>query len=50
MENRFGFEAELNIKALRVKKNDIVEVPLRYYPRSENEGKKLKNKDAFKIL
>lgn len=49
-ENRFGFEAELIIKALRVKKNNIVEVPVRYFPRSESEGKKLKNKDAFKIL
>lgn len=49
-ENRFGFEAELIIKALRVKRNNIAEVPVRYFPRNEGEGKKLRNSDAFKIL
>lgn len=49
-ENRFGFEAELIIKALRIKKNNIAEVPVRYFPRNEGEGKKLRNSDAFKIL
>ncbi|MCX7744122.1 MAG: glycosyltransferase family 2 protein [Flavobacteriales bacterium] len=49
-ENRFGFEAELIIKALRVKRNNIAEVPVRYFPRNEGEGKKLRNMDAFKIL
>ena len=42
-ENRFGFEAELLIKALRVKKNNIAEIPVQYFPRNEGEGKKLKN-------
>lgn len=49
-ENRFGFEAELIIKAMRVKKNNIAEVPVRYFPRNEGEGKKLRNSDAFKIF
>lgn len=49
-ENRFGFEAELIIKAMRIKKNNIAEVPVRYFPRNEGEGKKLRNSDAFKIL
>ena len=47
---RFGFEAELIIKALRIKKNNIAEVPVKYFPRNYGEGKKLRNTDAFKIL
>jgi glycosyltransferase involved in cell wall biosynthesis len=49
-ENRFGFEAELILKALKVKRNNIAEVPVKYFPRNEGEGKKLKNLDAFRIL
>jgi glycosyltransferase involved in cell wall biosynthesis len=49
-ENRFGFEAELIIKALRDKRNNVAEVPVKYFPRREGEGKKLKVSDGFKIL
>ena len=49
-ENRFGFEAELIIKAMRIKRNNIAEVPVRYFPRNEGEGKKLRNTDGIKIL
>lgn len=49
-ENRFGFEAELIIKALRIKRNNVAEVPVRYFPRNAGGGKKLNNLDAFKIL
>ena len=49
-ENRFGFEAEIIIKAMRLKRNNIAEVPVNYFPRNEGEGKKLKNFDGFKIL
>jgi glycosyltransferase involved in cell wall biosynthesis len=49
-ENRFGFEAELIIKALRIKRNNVAEVPVKYFPRNAGEGKKLNNTDAFKIL
>ena len=49
-ENRFGFEAELIIKALRDKRNNVAEVPVKYFPRREGEGKKLKLSDGVKIL
>jgi glycosyltransferase involved in cell wall biosynthesis len=49
-ENRFGFEAELIIKALRIKRNNVAEVPVKYFPRNAGEGKKLNTRDAFKIL
>jgi len=49
-ENRFGFEAELIIKAMRVKKNNIAEVPVHYFPRNEGEGKKIRNSDGLRIL
>ncbi len=49
-ENRFGFEAELIIKAMRIKKNNIAEVPVQYFPRNAGEGKKLNNFDGVKIF
>ena len=49
-ENRFGFEAEIIIKALRVKRNNVAEVPVHYFPRNEGEGKKLRKGDAFRVL
>lgn len=49
-ENRFGFEAELIIKSGRIRRNWITEVPVKYSPRNEGEGKKLRNFDAFRIL
>ena len=49
-ENRFGFEAELIIKALRIKKNNITEIPVQYFPRNVDEGKKLSSIDGIKIL
>ncbi len=49
-EKRFGFEAELIIKAMRIKKNNIAEVPVQYFPRNQGEGKKFKNIDGLKIL
>lgn len=49
-EDRFGFEAELIIKSLRIKKHNVVEVPVHYYPRKRSEGKKLKWHDGFKIM
>jgi len=49
-ETRFGFEAELIIKALRVKRNNVTEIPVQYFPRNEGEGKKFKNIDAFRIF
>ncbi|MBN1184123.1 MAG: glycosyltransferase family 2 protein [Bacteroidales bacterium] len=49
-ENRFGFEAELILKVLRIRKNIVAEVPVRYFPRNAGEGKKLRIRDGFKIL
>jgi glycosyltransferase involved in cell wall biosynthesis len=49
-EKRFGFECELLIKALRLKKTGIAEVPVHYYPRNEGQGKKLKNTDGIRIF
>jgi glycosyltransferase involved in cell wall biosynthesis len=49
-ENRFGFEAELIIKAMRIRRNNIAEVPVRYFPRNEGEGKKLKNINGLRIF
>jgi glycosyltransferase involved in cell wall biosynthesis len=49
-ENRFGFEAELIIKALRIKRNNVAEVPVKYFPRNAGEGKKLNNLDVVKIM
>lgn len=49
-EDRFGFEAELILKALRIKKNNVAEVPVHYFPRNLGDGKKLKNMDALRAL
>ena len=49
-EDRFGFEAELIIKAIKIKKNNIAEVPVQYFSRDTSEGKKLTNFDAIKIF
>lgn len=49
-ENRFGFEAELILKALRIKKNNVAEVPVHYFPRNLGQGKKIRNIDALRIL
>jgi glycosyltransferase involved in cell wall biosynthesis len=49
-ESRFGFEAELILKALRIKKNNVAEVPVHYFPRNAGEGKKIRNIDGLRIL
>ena len=49
-ENRFGFEAELIIKAIRLKKTSIAEVPVHYFPRNIGDGKKIRNIDGIKIF
>lgn len=49
-ENRFAFEAELLIKALKIKKNNIAEVPVHYFPRNVNEGKKIKIWHVLRIF
>ncbi|MEZ4924252.1 MAG: glycosyltransferase family 2 protein [Crocinitomicaceae bacterium] len=49
-ENRFAIEAELMLKALKIQRNIITEVPVRYLPRNKGEGKKLRTKDTFRVL
>ncbi len=49
-ENRFGFEAELILKALRIKKNNVAEVPVHYFPRNLGQGKKIRNIDGLRVL
>ncbi len=48
-ENRFGFEPEITGK-LSKKKIKIMEVPISYYPRSNEEGKKIGFKDGVRAL
>lgn len=49
-ENRFAIEAELLLKALKIQRNIITEVPVRYLPRNKGEGKKLRTTDTFRVL
>lgn len=49
-EDRFCFETEMIIKAVRVKKNNMTEVPVHYFPRNEKQGKKLKTIDGLIIF
>lgn len=48
-ESRFGFEPEITAKISR-KKVKLIEVPIHYYPRTKEEGKKIKVKDGFRAL
>jgi glycosyltransferase involved in cell wall biosynthesis len=49
IENDFAWEPEITIKVLR-KKIKIHEVPISYFPRSMDEGKKISWKDGVKAL
>ncbi len=48
-ENRFGFEPEVTAKIAK-KKARIYEVPISYYPRSYEEGKKIGVKDGVRAI
>ena len=49
-ENRFGFEPEITVKIARNKKWKIYEVPISYYGRSYEEGKKIGWRDGMRAL
>jgi len=49
-ENRFGIEPEITAKLARRKGLRIREVPIRYYPRSYEEGKKIGWRDGVWAL
>ncbi len=50
LEDRFGFEVEVTAKIARGKRWRIYEVPISYYGRSYDEGKKITWKDGIKAL
>lgn len=47
--NDFDFDNELICKVLK-RGNKIIDVPIRYYPRSYSDGKKINWRHGFKIL
>lgn len=49
VEDRFGFEPEVTAKIAK-KRCKIYEVPISYYPRTYNEGKKIGVKDGFRAI
>ncbi len=49
-ENRFGIEAEFIMKISKIHNLKVKEIPVSYTPRSIEEGKKLRNIDALRIL
>lgn len=48
-ENRFGFEPEVTSKLSKVKAK-IIEVPIKYNPRTKDEGKKIGIKDGLRAI
>lgn len=48
-ENRFGFEPEITAKLAKMKVR-IKEVPISYYPRTNEEGKKIGFKDGLRAI
>ncbi len=48
-EKRFGFEPEITAKVAHAKLN-LKEVPISYYPRTKEEGKKINIKDGIRAL
>ena len=49
-ENRFGFEPEITAKIVKIKGIRIYEVPISYYGRTYEEGKKIGWRDGFAAL
>lgn len=48
-ENRFGFEPEITAKIAKMKVR-VKEVPISYYPRTNEEGKKIGYKDGVRAI
>ena len=49
-ENRFGFEPEITAKVARLPGIRVREVPISYYPRTNEEGKKIGFKDGLRAI
>lgn len=47
--NRFDWEPEITAKILK-KAHKIQEVPISYYPRTKQQGKKIRVKDGFDVI
>ena len=48
-ENRFGFEPEITAKIAKMKVR-VKEIPISYYPRTNEEGKKIGFKDGVRAI
>ena len=48
-ENRFGFEPEITAKIAKMNVR-VKEVPISYYPRTNEEGKKIGYKDGIRAI
>lgn len=48
-ENRFGFEPEITVKVAKMGVR-VKEVPISYYPRTNEEGKKIGFKDGLRAI
>lgn len=49
-ENRFGFEPEITAKISKMGGVRVKEVPISYYPRTNEEGKKIGFKDGLRAI
>ncbi|MBE5789008.1 MAG: glycosyltransferase family 2 protein [Clostridiales bacterium] len=49
-EKRFGFEPEITAKIARMPGVRVKEVPISYYPRTNEEGKKIGYKDGVRAI
>ena len=49
-ENRFGFEPEITAKIAKMEGVRVKEVPISYYPRTNEEGKKIGFKDGLRAI
>ena len=49
-QNRFGFEPEITAKVARMENVRIKEVPISYYPRTVEEGKKIGIRDGLRTI
>ena len=49
-EHRFGFEPEITAKIAKSRKYRIYEMPISYYPRTYDAGKKIGIRDGFRAI
>jgi glycosyltransferase involved in cell wall biosynthesis len=49
-ENRFGFEPEITLRLSKMKHLKIAEVPISYFARNKEEGKKINSGDGMRVI